>query len=328
MDRRDADRAKAPSPELMHFTIGPAIELRHLRYFLMVSEELHFRRAAERLYMAQPPLSQAIRKLEDELGVQLLTRTSRAVALTEAGSVFAEEARKVLARFDSAVAETRRAGGGSSSLQIGCTPYLPIDLLHRYFDGLHEREPRVQPQVAYLVAAEQITRLQSGALDLGIFPFPSTVTVPELEMQPLFPGERLSAFLRPDHRLADNPVLGPDDLADETLVTFDQATIPPLATWFRQELARAGYRFSGEYEIGTDTRDRILAAAEGRGIALLPGSISVIPDSGSIVVRRPLDPPITMPDTVVAWHTRPPAQLRALIEEIRELARALRATAS
>jgi len=82
------------------------------------------------------------------------------------------------------------------------------------------------------------------------------------------------------------------------------------------------------YETGTDTRDRILAAAEGRGVALLPGSTRVIADAGPIVVRRPLDPPLTMPDTVVAWRTHPPAQLRALTDEIRELARVLRETSA
>jgi len=89
----------------------PAIELRHLRYFLAVSEELHFGRAAQRLHIAQPPLSQAIRKLEQELGVSLLRRTSRVVTQTEAGRIFAEEARNVLASFDRALAEARKAGG-------------------------------------------------------------------------------------------------------------------------------------------------------------------------------------------------------------------------
>ena len=118
------------------------------------------------------------------------------------------------------------------------------------------------------------------------------------------------------------------DADHETLVTFEQAAMPPLAAWVHEELARAGYRFRGLYETGIDTRDRILAAAAGHGVALLPGSTRVIADAGPIVVRRPLDPPLTMPDTVVAWRTRPPAQLRALTKEIRELARALRETAA
>src|SRR6266508_1338457 len=146
------------------------IELRHLRYFVMVSEELHFRRAAERLYMAQPPLSQAIRQLEEQLGVQLLDRTSRVVTLTEAGRVFAEEARKLLSGVELAVAAARRAGGGVLSLQIGFPPYLPTEPLVRFLDGLHEREPRVRPEVRHLFAFEQVGRLQRGELDLGIFP--------------------------------------------------------------------------------------------------------------------------------------------------------------
>ena len=93
-----------------------AIELRHLRYFLAVMDELHFGRAAERLHIAQPPLSQAIRRLEDELGVKLLNRTSRVVTPTEAGRVFAAGARKVLAGLNSAIADTRRAGGTSEAL--------------------------------------------------------------------------------------------------------------------------------------------------------------------------------------------------------------------
>jgi DNA-binding transcriptional LysR family regulator len=289
----------------------------------MVSEELHFRRAAERLHMAQPPLSQAIRRLEGHLGVELLTRTGRTVALTDAGRVFAEQARELLATFNLAVAEARRVGGGDLNLQIGCTPYLPIDLLYRFLDTLQEREPRVRPQVSHLLRHEQIQRLQRGELEVGIFPGPGSV--PKLHTEPIFPGEPLAAFLRPDHPLAAKAVLGPDDLADETLVTFPQAPLVPLAGWLDEEMARVGYRFRGPYATGIDARDRVLAAAEGMGLALLPGSTDVIADT-AIVVRRPLDPPLVLPDTVVAWRTDPPAHLRALTEEIRELAGELRAT--
>jgi DNA-binding transcriptional LysR family regulator len=324
MDRRDADRAQAGAAERVHAATGPpAIELRHLRYFLMVSEELHFRRAAERLYMAQPPLSQAIRRLEEELGVQLLARTSRAVALTEAGRAFAEESRKVLASLDIAVAEAQRAGGAGSNLQIGFAPYLPIDLAVRFLDALHEREPGVRPQVRQLLASEQIGRLQSGELDLGIFP--SAGSVPKLRTELLVAGEPIAAFLRPDHPLAEKTVLGPDDLAEETLVSVQPAVNPVFGAWLN-ELERIGYRFHGLHTVGSDTRDWILAVAEGAGVALLPSSAPMLGDVRTIVVRRPLDPPLMMPDTVVAWRTRPPAQLRALTNEIYELTHALRAT--
>ena len=105
----------------------PGIEARHLRYFLAVFEELHFGRAAESLYMAEPPLSQAIRKLEDNLGLPLFERTSRAVSPTEAGRIFAEHARRVLAGLDLAVAEARRAGALETDLRIGCVHDLPLN---------------------------------------------------------------------------------------------------------------------------------------------------------------------------------------------------------
>jgi DNA-binding transcriptional LysR family regulator len=91
-------------------TNGNRIELRHLRYFIAVFEELHFGRAAKRLHIAQPPLSRAIRQLEHELGVELFARNPRAVSSTAAGDALAPEARKVLAGVDFAVAQARRAG--------------------------------------------------------------------------------------------------------------------------------------------------------------------------------------------------------------------------
>jgi DNA-binding transcriptional LysR family regulator len=300
---------------------GPPVELRQLRYFLVVSEELHFRRAAERLYMAQPPLSLAIKRLEEALGVQLFNRTSRAVTLTKAGRAFADEARKVLATVDLAVAEAQRAAGGDPNLQIGCTPYLPTDVIVRFLYGLHKREPRVRPQIKHLLAFEQEQRLRRGELDLGIFP--TDKSFGKLGMEPLVAAAPLSAVLMPGHPLAEKTLLGPADLAGETLVSYHKAVNPPFAAWLN-ELEGLGYRFRGLYEAGSDSRDVILAVAAGAGVALFPSSSLDVGDVGTIVVSRPLDPPLLMPETVVAWRTRPPAHLRALIPEVRELARGLR----
>jgi DNA-binding transcriptional LysR family regulator len=292
----------------------------------MVSEELHFGRAAERLFMAQPPLSQAIRKLEDELGVQLLDRTSRQVTLTEAGGVFAKKARKLLASFEVAVAEARRTGGGVLSLRIGFPPYLSTGPLVRFLDALHEREPRVQPEVRHLFATEQVAELQHGQLDIGIFPgIFSDGSTPKLQTARLCSGEQIAAFLMPDHPLAAKTVLGPDDLAEELLVSSTRVNPALFASWLH-ELERVGYRFRGLHEAGDDLRDMLLAVAAGAGVALLSTAAPGFGDAGTIVVRRPLDPPLVTPDTVVAWRTRPPAQLKALIPMVRELARELRET--
>jgi DNA-binding transcriptional LysR family regulator len=326
MERRDDDKATAErQPEGVRATAEPAVQIRHLRYFVMVSEELHFGRAAERLHMAQPPLSQAIRQLEDALGVQLLVRTSRSAALTDPGRVFARHARKVIAALDLAIAETRRAGGNTLELQVGYAPYLPLSLLLDFLDGLHQREPRLQPQVRHLVGSEQIQRLRRSELDLGIFPSPGDV--PQLQTQPLFPGEQLVAFLGAEDPLAERPVLRPADVSNETLVSFRQAHNPALAAWLNEQMERAGYRFRELQEIGGEIRDSMLAVAEGRGLALLPRSARPTTEDSAIIVSRPLEPPLMMPDTVVAWRTRAPFQLRALTGEIRELARQFHETA-
>jgi DNA-binding transcriptional LysR family regulator len=287
-----------------------------------VSEELHFRRAAERLHIAQPPLSQAIRKLEEELGVVLLERTSRAVSLTRAGRVFVPEARRVLASFDRAIAEVRRAGGFSADLRIGCTPYLPIERLLLFLGALDDCEPGAPRHVTHALAAEQIDALRSGELDIAIFP--GAVDDARIESEPLFVGEPLAVFLAQSHPLATKPVLGPDDFEGETRVAFSRSA--NLALWDRLQTAleRAGYRFRAVQEVrGAHLRDQLLAVAAGQGVALLPASLEEIDDAGALISRRPLDPPLTLPDTVVAW----PSKLRPRLEEhagpVREIAREL-----
>jgi DNA-binding transcriptional LysR family regulator len=301
----------------------PAIELRHLRYFLAVSEELHFGRAAQRLHIAQPPLSQAIRKLEHELGVSLLRRTSRVVTQTEAGRVFAEVARNVLAAFDLAVAETRKAGGVGTKLRIGCALNLAIERLLRFLTALHEIEPALEAHVTHLAAPQQVERLRRGDLDLGIFFYAEEYD--DLEMSPLFAGEHMAVYLPRNHRLAAREVLGPSDLADETLITFPREANPALHDHLLTSFGAAGYRFSSVEEAGgVNTRDLMVAAAERSGVTFWPAIGEGGGETSTIVVARELDPPVTMPDTVIAWATIPERLPGALIASIRDLAIALR----
>ncbi|TMK94978.1 MAG: LysR family transcriptional regulator [Actinobacteria bacterium] len=305
---------------------GIAIEFRHLRYFLAVSDELHFGRAAQRLHISQPPLSQAIRKLEAELGVQLFERTSRVVKLTEAGSVFAEEARRVLADVELAVGAARRAGGTGYTLRIGCVPHLPIERVLAFLEALHERSPGDRPQVMHVTSGEQVTRLRSGELDVGIFN--DAGEEEGLEEEPLFPGERLVAFLATSHPLTEHAVLGPADLEQEVLVVFPQtASLAPHDRWLAL-LERAGYRFAGVREAGgTHPRDLLLAVAGRLGVVLAPASLAGVSDAGALVARRELDPPVALANTVVAWQADPPERLRETLAVVRDIARALRAAA-
>lgn len=301
-----------------------AVELRHLRYFLAVFEELHFGRAAARLRISQPPLSQAIRKLELELGVQLFERTSRMVSATEAGRVLAGEARKVLAGFDTAVAETRRAGGAASPLRIGCVPHLPIQNLLRFLGALHDRDPSTRVQVTHLNFLEQVRALAASELDLGIFPESDGEL--QIETEALFSGEKLAAFLPPDHPLAEKQVLGPSDLRSQTLVIFPREANPALQDRLLALVEEVGYRFAAVREAGgLNPRDVMLAAADGRGVALGPFSLQDVSDVGGIVIRRQLDPSLSMPDTVVAWRANPPGQLKEKLAVAQEVARELRA---
>ena len=308
--------------EALITSVSTTIDLRHLRYFLAVSEELHFGRAARRLHLTQPPLSHAIRRLEEELGVRLLDRTSRSVALTDAGRVFADEGRKMLAAFQHAVEEARRAGGVGTTVRIGCVPALPIERLLAYIEALRDREPDVSIRVAHLLTLEQEKRLRAGELDLAIV-FDSGAA-PDLEKQPLFAGEPLAAYLRFDHRLAANRVIGPDDVGEETLVTGPSSTNPAVYDDTLSRFSDAGYRFQNIVEAGGATwPDLLVAVASGQGIALAPASLHGRGEAGGMVVRRELSAPLQMPATFIAWRPDAALGLRGFFEAAQDVARAL-----
>jgi DNA-binding transcriptional LysR family regulator len=306
---------------------SPSIDLRHIRYFLAVYDELHFGRAAQKLHIAQPPLSQAIRKLERELGVKLLERTSRTVRPTEAGRVFAEEARKVLASFEFAVTETRRASRPDVSIRVGYGIHLSSPPLQRFLAALRQYDANLQTEVVHLLGLQQVDRLHTGELDLGIFSHAEDHD--GLEWEPLFPGETLCIFLASGHPLSSNTVLTPADLRGETLLCSSRAVNPMLYDWLMGTLEQAGYRFGGIHRTTTDPRDIFLAVESGLGVALGPISFRDMSRAVSNgVVALSLDPVVSYPDTIVAWRSNPPRALSGRIGAVREAAAELFRTAS
>lgn len=146
------------------------MELRHLRYFVVVAEELNFTRAAARLKIAQPPLSQQIKKLERELGVQLFDRSPRAVRLTSAGQVFVGEARALLARVNEATRLAKGVGDGVQGvLRIGAVPSVFAGVLRMAVPDYCRRFPHVKIMLYELEVSEQVERLTEGMLDIGLF---------------------------------------------------------------------------------------------------------------------------------------------------------------
>ena len=273
--------------------------------------------------MSQPPLSQAIRKLEGDLGVRLFKRTSRAVAPTEAGRVFAEEARRVIAQLDHAVAEAREAAGSVPALRIGCSPYVRIELLQSFWrhSSFTTRNCLFRQRTS-----SRWSRCPSSArakLDLGIFP--AAHEEPDLETEPLFAGEPLDLLVPPEHPLASREAIGPDDVRDEVLLIIPRAPNPAFTTASEhtsRPTATTSVRSSKQNSM--TVREVLFGVADGRGVAFVP-ELAELSESGTIVSRLPLDPPFAMPDTVVAWRRDLTADAHPMLDLVRDVARELRA---
>src|ERR1700733_10299243 len=144
------------------------VEIRHLRYFLAIAEELNFSRAAEKLRIAQPPLSQQIRQLESELGVMLIERETRPVRITEAGKFFREQSLAIVARFDELMVKTQRMGRGETgALNIAFVGSATFELLPAVLREFIQSRPDVELQLLEMNATEQKTALLERRINVG-----------------------------------------------------------------------------------------------------------------------------------------------------------------
>ncbi|AGZ43058.1 LysR family transcriptional regulator [Actinoplanes friuliensis] len=189
------------------------LEVRQLRYFVAVAEELHFGRAAERLGMAQPPLSRAIRELERQLGVQLLVRTTRQVALTPAGEVLLRDARIALDAVTAAARRARHAGCPAPALRLALKADYDAGLLPLLLDAYQEEEAALPVELLLGGRGEQVPALRDGRADVALLPVPFDAT--DLDVEELLTEPRVVAMAAADP-LAAHSVLRLADLTGRT----------------------------------------------------------------------------------------------------------------
>jgi DNA-binding transcriptional LysR family regulator len=194
------------------------MELRHLRYFVTVAEELHFGRAAQRLQIAQPPLSQQIRQLEEELGVQLFHRTKRSVQLTEAGQLFLEEACQILTRAEQAIQIVQRADRGETGRLtlsfVGSATYSVLPVVLKVF---RRRFPEVLLSLHEMTTTQQVQALHEDRIHLGFVRPP--IYEQELMIESIL-KEPFVAVLPEFHRLANETQISLLTLANDPFILF------------------------------------------------------------------------------------------------------------
>jgi DNA-binding transcriptional LysR family regulator len=259
------------------------MELRHLRYFQAVAEERHFGRAAERLHMAQPPLSQQIRQLEDELGVRLLDRNTRRVELTDAGAAYLDRVQAILGEVDDAGQEARRVAAGlQGRLRVGCVGSATYSLLPALARTLREELPRVDVTFrGEMLVPQQASALLAREIDLALLRPP--VDEPALRLTTLR-QDKLIVALPEGHRLASRRRLRVDDLRGEDLVVHSVrgSVMHGVVVALCRE---AGFEPRVRHEVA-ETSTLVTFVAAGLGIAVVPEPVSELGVRGT--TYRPL----------------------------------------
>ena len=267
-----------------------AMELRQLRYFIAVAEELHFRRAAERLHISQPPLSQQIRALEQELGFVLLTRTRRRVELTPAGAAFLRDARTLLAELEGAVATARRIDAGETGrLRINFVGSALFSIVPGTVERFRRSRPGVALELHERATVDQLRAVRAGLADVGLVRPPIDDDA-GLRVQTVL-RERTTAALPAGHPLAALTRVPLRRLAAEPLVLFPRDQAPGFHDLLIDALAGAGARVGGVggpriIQYAPEMLTIIGLVAAGTGVSLVPESVKRLALEG--VTYRPV----------------------------------------
>ena len=290
-------------------------ELRLIRYFVAVAEELHFGRAAHRLRMAQPGLSQQIKSLEQQLGVRLLDRTSRQVTLTPAGSLLLAEGRRLLAQAERTADQVRRAGLGQvgriSVAAIGSATY---DVIPHLVREHRRRFPDVEVLLREMSTPAQVHALRDGEIDVGFLRLPADID--ELVAH-VVREERMALMLPESHPLAELREVPLRALARERLIVFPAAPRPSWADTVIAACREAGFEPNVAQE-AMESATVVSFVAAGIGVAPVPEGLLLLARPG--VVCRLVAPPAPVTRLAVVHRTGDllPA-VAALLDVIREL---------
>jgi DNA-binding transcriptional LysR family regulator len=273
------------------------MELRHLRYFRAVAEELHFGKAAARLHMAQPPLSQQIRQLERELGVELLIRSTRKVELTPAGRAYLKRAIAVLDAVDDAGHQARRvAQGVEGHLAISCVGSATYSLLPTLVRALRDELPHVEISVrGEMLAPAQVDALLTGDIDIALLR-------PSIEHHGIrcehLRRDRLIAALPAGHPLARRESLHIGDLRAEDFIAHAGQGRSVMGGLLSAVCANAGFAPRIRHEV-SETSTLVTLVAAGLGVAVVPAPTADLDIAG--VAYRDLEPSTLGVDLVAAY---------------------------
>jgi DNA-binding transcriptional LysR family regulator len=288
-------------------------ELRHLRYFVVVAEELNFSRAATRLHMAQPPLSVAIRQLEQELGTDLFHRTTHEVRLTEAGSALLDGARRTLAEADHAVAAAQRAGAGElGQLKVAFSWSARFETLPALGRAFSTQHPDVQLLTQEMWNADMDAALLSGTIDVAVSLCPELA--PEIADE-VIRTEQVVAVLGAKHRLANDEAITLRSLAGDEFVLFPRELAPRLHDVMVGICRHAGFEpelRSESFHTGWD----LLLLADVPIVAIAPRSVAGELPQG--VVAVPLTDTTDSLETRLLWRDDDPSPtVRAFLSTAR-----------
>jgi DNA-binding transcriptional LysR family regulator len=290
------------------------VELRHLVAFVAVAEELHFGRAAKRLHIAQPPLSQQIRQLEKELDVQLFERSTRSVRLTSAGDSFLGPVRQVLEDLDLAVRAAKSAGRGEfGRVSVGFAGASSHSAIPRLARAVRAAHPGIELVMhGQMYSNRALDRVVEGTLDLGFVRLP--VTQPLVDSRVIY-EEELVCALPSDHRLAGQERIDVADLAGEPFVSFPANAGSSLRDAMVEACERAGH-YPRVVQEAPDSYTILAMVATGVGVTLTLSSCMHI-QQPDLVYRRLRGEPVVL-RTALAWRRDNPSAALGSVLEVSE----------